>query len=211
MRAIHRVSFLLALAPLPFAGCVSDADARRSMPPAEASASTPTRTRAAEEPRPVQQASPTHHSKSGPLEFSLGGAGISNDRVDAGSGQATGAIGYYLNDSIEVLFRQNGAMSDPGEGFSDVWTGASRVAIDFHLPLGNVVPYVGANLGYVYGNGVRDSLMGGPEAGVKFYVKPDVFVLLSGEYQFYFDRSDTIDTAFDDGQILYGLSLGVRF
>jgi hypothetical protein len=209
MRAIHRVSFLLALAPLPFAACVSDADAKRSMSPAEAS--SPTLPRAVQEPRPPVPAGTSHHAKSGPLEFSLGGAGISNDRVDAGSGQATGAIGYYLNDSVEVLFRQNGAMSDPGEGFADVWTGASRLAIDFHLPLGNVVPYVGANLGYVYGNGVRDSLMGGPEAGVKFYVKQDVFVLLSGEYQFFFDRSDTIDSAFDDGQILYGLSLGVRF
>ena len=209
MRASHSVLFLFTLGLLPTAACVSDGHGARSAAPAAAPSDA--RPLAAGESRPPMQAKTTHHEKSGPLEFSLGGAGISNDRVDAGSGQATGAIGYYLNDSIEVLFRQNGAMSDPGEGFSDVWTGASRVALDFHLPLGNVVPYVGANLGYVYGNGVRDSLMGGPEAGVKFYVKQDVFVLLSGEYQFYFDRSDTIDTAFDDGQILYGLSLGVRF
>lgn len=173
--------------------------------------------RAVSEPRAPQEAARsssstgTYHERSGPYELALGGAGVSNDNVNAGSGQLAAAFGHYLGEHFEVLLRQNGSFNDAGPGVSETWTGASRVAVDLLLPIGNIVPYVGVNLGYVYGSGIHDSLMGGPEAGVKFYVKQDVFVLLAGEYQFFFDRSDSLNDAFDDGQILYGLSLGVRF
>jgi len=147
----------------------------------------------------------------GPWEMTLGGAGSSNDSLDAGAVQATGSAGYYFNECVELSVRQNSAYSDAGPSSSSSWSSTSRAALDFHIPLGNFVPYVGANLGYVYGDGVNDSLTAGPEAGVKVYVKSDVFVLAAVEYQYFFDSDDSLNNAFDDGQFVYGLSLGVRF
>lgn len=211
MRPIRFIPITLALATLPIAACVSGVPDFRSDPPFQTSAAQSARGPSSPQGESAPRGEAVHHARSGPWELALGGAGISNDRVSAGSGQVTGAVGYYLNDVVELLVRQNASYSNDGAGSSDVWTAASRVALDVHLPLGNVVPYVGANLGYAYGTLISDSLMGGPEAGIKFYVKDDVFVLLSGEYQFFFDSSDSLNSAFDDGQILYGLMLGVRF
>ncbi len=214
MRPPRFLPLTITLTLLPIAACVSvdpPVGSRVVMRPLQDDRPAPEAPAVPPQERASTSSARVHHDKSGPLEVTLGGAGVSNDRVNAGSGQATGSVGWYVSEVAEVVFRQNGSFLDAGEGSSESWTGASRFAFDLHLPLGNVVPYAGANLGWVYGNGIHDSFLGGPEAGVKFYVKDDVFVLLSGEYQFFFDRSDSLNDAFDDGQILYGLSFGVRF
>jgi hypothetical protein len=200
------------LSTLLLASCMSGpvplAAFRAASPPADLPRLQPAPQTAA---RAASPAAGSYHERSGPYELALGGAGVSNDKVDAGSGQLAASFGRYFSECFEVLLRQNASFEDAGPGDSESWTGASRVAADFHLPFGNFVPYVGVNLGAVYGSGIDDSLLAGPEAGIRCYVKPDVFVLPAGEYQFFFDGHDSLDEAFDDGQILYGLSLGVRF
>ena len=146
-----------------------------------------------------------------PLEVVVAGVGGSNDRFNAGGAEAAVSIGYYLNDVVEISVRQNGSYSDQGKNAPEIWNGASRAALDLHLPLGIFVPYVGVNFGYVYGDTVRDSMMAGPEAGAKIYLHRDAFLLLGVEYQFFFDQGDSLRTAFDDGQILYTLGMGMRF
>lgn len=221
MRPTRFLPLTFTLTLMPIASCVnvdSPTETRQFAAPAEDGPPATSSPAAAPTPSPQEPAAAptkapakTLHAQRGPLEFTLGGVGVSNDSVNAGSGQAAGSVGYYLSDTVEVLLRQNASFYDAGKGESESWTGASRLAIDLHLPLGNVVPYVGANLGWVYGNGIHDSFLGGPEAGVKFYVKDDVFVLVGAEYQFFFESSDSLDDAFDNGQIVYGLSFGVRF
>lgn len=44
-----------------------------------------------------------------------------------------------------------------------------------------------------------------------FFVKEDAFIQLIAEYQFLFGTSDRIDDAFDNGQFVYGVDLGLRF
>lgn len=146
-----------------------------------------------------------------PWEFTIGGAGTSNEDFNAGGAQIAGSIGYYTNEVIELSLRQNMSYADSGKGSPAAWNGVSRAAVDLHLPLGNVVPYVGANFGYVYGDTVKETFLAGPEAGVKFYLKEDVFVQAGAEYQFFFDSSDRVNDAFRDGQLVYGVGLGVRF
>ena len=46
-------------------------------------------------------------------------------------------------------------------------SGSTRVAVDYNFDMGRWVPYIGANLGYVYGD-VNDTWIAGPEGGVKF-------------------------------------------
>ena len=146
-----------------------------------------------------------------PWEFTVAGTGASNEELDAGTAQGSVAVGYYFGEVFEVSARQNGTFLDPGPGISDAWTGATRLALDVHFPLGTLVPYAGVNFGYVYGDSIRDSFMGGPEAGVKLYLKNDAFLLVAAEYQFFFDEGDSLQTAFDEGQVLYGIGIGLRF
>jgi hypothetical protein len=107
--------------------------------------------------------------------------------------------------------RQTSSYSDPTGPSSGIWNSSTRGALDLHFPLGSVYPYVGAMAGLTYGDTVRDSLMAGPEAGVKFFLKDDAFLLVGAEWQFFFDKGDSLDSAFDDGQFVYVLSLGLRF
>lgn len=146
-----------------------------------------------------------------PWEVMVGGAGSSNQDFDAGGGSASASVGYFLNDVVEIGVRQTMAYSDPAVSGGGVWNGASRAALDLHIPLGNFMPYVGANLGYVYGDSIHDSLVAGPEAGVKLFLKDDAFLAFGAEWEFFFDKSDRIEDAFQDGQLLYALSMGLRF
>ncbi len=146
-----------------------------------------------------------------PWELTVGGAGTSNQDFNAGGAQLAGSVGYYLNEVVELSVRQNLSYGDAGIGTSGAWDGISRGAIDFHLPLGRFVPYAGANLGYAYGDTLKETFIAGPQAGVKLYLKDDVFVQAAAEYEFFFDKSDQINDAFRDGQLIYGLSMGVRF
>lgn len=162
--------------------------------------------------RPTEpSATPPRPVRGGPWEVALGGAGGSDDNLSTGSGQAAAQAGYYLHECVELILRQNGSYSDPGNANGEHLAAASRAAIDFHFPIGNFVPYAGVNFGYQYGDAVRDSMIGGPEAGLKLYVKEDVFLLLACEYRFAFTRNDSLGTAFDDGQLAYGISIGFRF
>ncbi|MFN3243483.1 MAG: hypothetical protein ACE37K_18410 [Planctomycetota bacterium] len=146
-----------------------------------------------------------------PWEITVGGAGASNDDFDAGGAQLGVTVGYYLNPVVQVSFRQNGWFSDAGPSMSEQWNGASRFAIDLHVPGGPVQPYIGANVGYVYGDSVKETMVAGPEAGVKFYLQDDAFLQAGAEYQFFFDEDDSLEAAFDDGQVLYALTMGLRF
>jgi hypothetical protein len=73
------------------------------------------------------------------------------------------------------------------------------------------VPYVGANIGYVYGDGVHDTFEAGPEGGVKFFVNSTTFIKLGVEYEFFFDKGDDTSNAFSDGQFIYSLGIGFRW
>jgi hypothetical protein len=49
------------------------------------------------------------------------------------------------------------------EGFG----GRSAGSLDFLLGNGDIVPHVGGNIGYVYGDGIDDDFFAGPEIGVR--------------------------------------------
>ena len=146
----------------------------------------------------------------GPFELELGGSGANGPNFNGFTAAVNGSLGYYFNDNLEISVRQSLAYSDVA-GVS--WDASTRVALDYHIPLGDqgqFQPFFGANIGYVYGQGIHDTFEGAPEAGLKYYVNATTFIYGSVEYQFFFDQHSTT-SAFSDGQFIYGLGIGFRF
>lgn len=148
-----------------------------------------------------------------PWEVTLGGGAANTSDFEGFTANLNGSLGYFLTDNLEVGVRQSVTYSD---FVGSDWSGSTRVALDLHFPLGekgHIVPFIGANIGYVYGDGVKDTFAAAPEAGLKLFVNETTFVFITAEYQFFFDEadSDDVSTAFDDGQFVYTIGIGFRF
>jgi hypothetical protein len=94
------------------------------------------------------------------------------------------------------------------------WDASTRAAIDLNIPLGDNgewMPYIGANIGYVYGKNVHDTWEAAPEAGIKWFVQQSTFIYFSAEYQFFFDSHSSAANVLSKGQFIYGLGIGFRF
>lgn len=155
---------------------------------------------------------PGHMDEFGPAkgewEITLGGSGSSDKDFDAGGFGLSGSVGYFLTEHWELALRQGYSFSDTG---TDIWSGSTRGALDFHFDLNRLQPFVGATFGGLYGKGVNDSWAAGLEAGLKFYVKPKTFIFGMAEYQWLFKDADNIDNNFDEGQLLYSVGIGFNF
>ena len=148
--------------------------------------------------------------ESGDWEFLLSGTGANNKDFDAGSFNVTADIGKYVTDDILLALRQSVGYTSRGAG--ERWTGNTRFAADYHFTIGDDIrPFVGANIGYIYGEGVRDTWAAGPEGGVKWYVKDETFLIGRMGYQFFFRSADDVEKDFDDGQFTYTVGVGFNF
>jgi hypothetical protein len=65
-------------------------------------------------------------------------------------------------------------------------------------------PYIGANVGYEYVDGVNEFFIGGPEVGLPFYIRPKTFIEARIGYQIPFDDADEAD-------LVYSLGVGFLF
>ena len=141
--------------------------------------------------------------------FTLSGSGASDKNLNNGTFGLSFDLARFVTNNIDVGLRQNANYADnPG---SNSFAGATRVFSDFHLDGGPWQPFVGANLGGVYGNSVKETMFAGPEAGVKYYVKPKTFIQLQGEYQFFFNSANEVDNSFNDGSFVYSAGIGFNF
>ena len=150
-----------------------------------------------------------------PWELTLGGGASNSNDFDGFAGNLNGSIGYYFTETLELSLRQSVTYNDIG-GTDDgsTWNASTRVAFDIHFPMGergHIVPFIGANIGFVYGEGVDDTFAAAPEAGVKVYLNSTTFLFVLAEYQFFFETGGEADDAFDDGAFVYSVGLGFRF
>lgn len=146
----------------------------------------------------------------GDKDLTLEGSGASDKDLDNTAFSLEANLGYFFTDNLEGSIRQ-------GLGFTDVpgsdndWYAATRVALDYHWDMGRWWPFLGANLGYIYGDQVRNTWVASPEGGVKYFMNETTYVLGLIEYEFFFRDSDNISDAFQDGRFVYILGLGVRW
>ncbi|HEV7302394.1 MAG TPA: hypothetical protein VGN72_23850 [Tepidisphaeraceae bacterium] len=145
----------------------------------------------------------------GDNEFTLTGAGAASDDFDVNAFGFAAQYGYFFEDNIEVGARLNGALSS-GESSYQLGIGA---AIDYHFRLmnGRLNPFVGAVLGYNFGDDVNDSFAAGPEVGVKYFVNETTFLFGSASYQWSFRDGGDSDVASDEGQFVYAVGVGFKF
>jgi hypothetical protein len=148
----------------------------------------------------------------GPWELELGASGQNGNKFNGFSGDLNFGVGYFFTDNFEVGVRQVLTYNDVN--VPATLDGSTDVAVDFHFPLGDqnqFVPFVGANIGYVYGQNIRDTWEGAPEGGLKWFVGPDAFIFAQVQYQFFFRSGSGFNGGFDNGQFVYGAGIGFRF
>ena len=145
----------------------------------------------------------------GDKEVTLSGAAFHDTDFDGVDMAATGSLGYFITDNLELALRQSLSYTDINVDASV--NGSTRVAVDFHFDLEAWQPFVGGNFGYVYGDAVNDTFEVAPELGVKWFVNSTTFVMLMVEYQFFFDSADEVGDSFEDGQFIWSLGIGFRF
>ncbi|MBE0597092.1 MAG: hypothetical protein IH614_07475, partial [Desulfuromonadales bacterium] len=111
---------------------------------------------------------------------------------------------------LEGVLRQDLNYIDFADGGSD-YRGSTALGVDFHLPLQNWQPFLGALVGFAYGDGIRDTWFASPEVGLKYFVNPTTFIQGLVQYQWFWRSTSDFDTNFDDGRFVYGLGIGFRF
>lgn len=149
-------------------------------------------------------------ARAGSQEITLSGTGSNDRRFDDGSFGVTGSYGWFLTDGWEVSARQSFNWVNAGDNNS--LNGTTRLAIDYHFLSGSRLrPFIGANIGATYGDGVHDTGIVGPEVGLKYFVNSTTFVIAQTEYQYFFDNGDEVADNFDDGAFVHTLGLGFIF
>ena len=147
----------------------------------------------------------------GPWEVEFSANGQNGNKFNGFIGNLSIDLGYFLNDNLEVGVRQTVGYNDIG---TYQFNGSTAVAADFHFPLGDqnqFLPFVGANLGYIYGKPFRDTWELAPEGGIKWFVGPDAFLFAMVQYQFFFTTGSQINNGFQNGQFVYSAGIGFRF
>jgi hypothetical protein len=156
---------------------------------------------------------PEYGPRQGDWELSAGGGTANDDEWDSNSlgGNLTGNVGYFVTDELEVLVRNSLIISGAAGTKKTAFIGNSRLAVDYHLPLGRFYPFIGVNFGGVYGH-VDASPSGGPEAGVKYYAKPNAFLFAMAEYQWFVgNAASKLGSAYDHGMFLTTVGVGMNF
>ena len=156
---------------------------------------------------------PARGPADGDREFSLSGTGSSDKNFDNSSFGISGDYGWFTSDKSVWGIRQSINFADiEGEDLSnDFWNGSTRGYYDYHFLDGNWRPFIGASLGAIYGDGVKDSAFAGLEFGVKYYVLPKTYILARAEYQFFFSDSSSASDNWEDGAFAYVFGMGYNF
>jgi len=142
----------------------------------------------------------------GDKELLLNAAGTSENDFDTNIFSLGGSFGYFFTKNIEGSVRQDLSLSSV-ENQGSSWAATTRLGADYHFDLGRFWPFVGANVGYIYGDDTSDSWTLGLEGGLKYFVNTTTFVAGMVEYAWLLDDDDQ-GGGFDDGLWIYTIGIG---
>ena len=141
--------------------------------------------------------------EAGNWELKLAASGANDQDFNGGTASGGGSLGYFLSKEMELGVRQAISWTDLGGGSN--WQGDTRAFFDWHFDMDRWQPYVGAFIGYVYGDGIEDTWIAGPEIGVKYFVNSTTFIDVNAAYGF------DLKNGIDEGSFFYGLGIGFRW
>lgn len=142
----------------------------------------------------------------GDYELIIAALGTNSNDFDFGTVSFTGNLGRYLTDRSLVTLRQSVGYTDFGPS---AWNGSTGLAYDYHFSDEDLRPFIGAGVGYIYGDTVDETFVGTPEAGIKWYPLPNVLLNFTAQYQFFFEDADSAASGFDDGAFTYFVGFGM--
>jgi outer membrane protein W len=145
----------------------------------------------------------------GDQTLSIGGNGNSNKEFSNNALSFNVAWSTFVCDEVALALRQEISFADVSN--DQAWNASTRFAVDYYFGTGRVKPFVGANIGYLYGDNVKEQFIAGPEVGIKTFLNSSTFIYLNAEYQFLFQDADQADNNFDNGRFVYSLGLGFRW
>jgi hypothetical protein len=165
-------------------------------------------------PAPVAEAVPEVEpaappEKAGPFAFTIGPM-YGHNFGENNNGGENDLVGAQLTFNVlpsflgGVALKQGLLTSFNGE--DDGFTGRSVAALEFAPDLGIVRPILAVNGGGVYGAGVQDGAVVGPEIGLDITLVRNVAMRAFAAYDYQFRQPDL-----DDGIVWGGLNIGVRF
>ena len=139
----------------------------------------------------------------------LSGGGISSEDFSGNKTALEVELGYFWTDTFATAVRQE--LSHENFGRRGLFSASTAIAADRFWALPQVSPFVGANVGVVYGNHRGTEIMLGPEAGVRKRIGEVVFVNLMAQYEMVRDpKAQTPDERWG-GRFAYTLGLGMRY
>lgn len=145
----------------------------------------------------------------GHQELTLSGSGASDNDFDTTNLSFDVGYGYFFNQNWEGIVRQSLNVTDqPGD---NAYNASTRIGADYNFNMQNLRPFLGATIGYLYGDGVEESFISGPEGGVKVFLSDSAFLIVAVGYDFIFEDADEADDAFDDGVFNYRFGFGYRW
>jgi hypothetical protein len=157
----------------------------------------------------AQQGQDFAQYQTGSQELTLSGSGVSDNSFDRTNLSFDVGYGYFFDPNWQGLIRQSlNIVDQPGD---NAYNASTRIGIDYNFNMGNLRPFFGATAGYMYGDGVKDSFIAGPEAGMKAFLSDSAFVMLAVGYDFIFESTNKARDAFSDGVFNYRLGLGYRW
>jgi hypothetical protein len=145
----------------------------------------------------------------GDYTFSLGGGGNSDKELDNSVLSFNLALSKFITNETAVAVRQEFNFADVSS--DQAFNGSTRFVVDYYFKAGNTRPFVGANIGYLYGDNVKEQFIAGPEVGIKHFLNTSTFVFVNVEYQFLFENTDQANNSMDDGRFVYSIGMGIRW
>ena len=124
--------------------------------------------------------------EAGNYEMRLSGSGSNDQDFRTFDISLNLGLGYFTTKEMEIGVRQGLIYGDGGS----TWSGQTQVFADYHFDMDRWQPYIGANVGYVYGDNVADAWIAGPEIGVKYFVNSTTFIAATVQYVLPFDSDN---------------------
>ncbi|MGE0857837.1 MAG: hypothetical protein AB7I01_09095 [Gammaproteobacteria bacterium] len=150
---------------------------------------------------------PPYTSDPGPhagnYEATLTGTGQSNTEFDRSNFGVTGSMGYYYTKNWLFSLKQGLQANDSGD--ETLINSRTIFQAAYQWDLAKWQPYLGLNAGGVYGAGIHDQALFGPEVGVKYFVNESTFMFANIAYEVPFDA------CCNDGNIPYSVGVGFDF